>query len=478
MSYIIFLRQSRWARKYEEDMKSVFGSRDVRYKPKKIDDILSKGSSKKKRSVEVTESEKLSVTISLADENKNSKNALDDEYIVIDEIGEPDKMEPFDLEFAVLQDINEIIEEDEPSPEDKAIQSVKNMLSKIPGPIIQKHRKKPQKDFRYSIYDGQGAYIISMINKLEALVDGQDLYDCNTCGCHHKLAPHAVVRVVVGDSMINWRGNQDIKSNNDEEHVEYLIQSGKRLDELLTTYIDMYGHDPRPQHVVLHAGMNDILQGYTWLDMRKKIAEFQSALKELDDLHDRGGNRASVLYPTTLMTPPEVCQFGPSSYDPSNLSSLPTKGQNIIRFNKFLELRNKELFKEKEEMIPHFNTLGYRTAYDKTGTRFWSKMKNSWRESEGPHPLHPSDKLMKHILSLLTNYVTRMGRRAENKIFIGSPRARLSSIGMQIEQDESLLHKKNEVTFSLEGIRPNDLNQNLQDYLAKSKQEKKGKYSN
>ena len=91
MSYILFLRQSRWARKYEEDMKSVFGSRDVRYKPKKIDDILSKGSSKKKRSVEVTDSEKLSVTISLADENKNSKNALDDEYIVIDEIGEPDR---------------------------------------------------------------------------------------------------------------------------------------------------------------------------------------------------------------------------------------------------------------------------------------------------------------------------------------------------------------------------------------------------
>ena len=90
-------------------------------------------------------------------------------------------------------------------------------------------------------------------------------------------------------------------------------------------------------------------------------------------------------------------------------------------------------------------------------------MRNNWRKEEGDFPLHPSNMIMKHFLQIMAAYTGRMATAAERKMEPKKPGSRLEELGLPAAQEDSLLvdTSNNYINFDLDGIRPDDLRNDL-----------------
>ena len=396
-------------------------------------------------------------------------------FLTLDAVGQTDEEQYRHLLGADLWDkmeCDDLLEEEELPDStltelDKTVLRLKALKLKDVGPITKKYEDRTQLLYTTAIKkDNPGAMVATMVGRLEGYIEGSDTYNCDTCDINHKLQMYETCRIVIGDSLINWRNNRNIRPA-DPEHVDYYIRSGQGLEQVLTAVVRLYKWEPRPLHIVLLMGANDCLKGKSWQYMKEKVEEFDLLLEELDSFHCRFESK-SKLYVCSIPASPEICRYGKAQVRPEDMEAKSDECQTLVSFNHWIEERNLKRHPSQVEKVPCFNQYGYRTKKNSFGVIKWSKKKGDWRSSEGPYPMHPSDKVMAHILSVLTGYVHKMANMEERKWQPETPKERLQRIGLDCREDYSL-HPRNAITFDLEGIKPHQLEFDLRQKLGKRK---------
>ena len=495
--YLLMLKQGSWFKNWNaKRSKALTSSMDIRYRPKSFEELLENVN--KKRKVEaVPNSDTLTIqiangpedmdleTISSADEmdlelgddtwDWAEQDALNSQLIILDEVGRVDE-EVFNSDYcnhllgSVMDEINDFVDDNEPvcdteSELDNIVLRIKDLKLKDPEETIKLYENRTQLVIEKAVVrKNPGSHILTVVNKFEneksLSYEREGNFWCETCGSVHEFCVHKICRVIVGDSTINWRCDPDIKPL-DMDHLDYLIRSGIGLENILTLFVALYKWEKRPIYVSLLCGVNDILKNKSWKDMVKTIGNFEKVLEEMDRFHDR--KIPSKLFVFTIPQSPQICHFGKETADTRYFTGLSSQCKNLVCYNKWIKRRNNKLYRNKKEEIPIFYKYGYRSSTNTYGEVKWSMMRNNWRKEEGDFPLHPSNMIMKHFLQIMAAYTGRMATAAERKMEPKKPGSRLEELGLPAAQEDSLLvdTSNNYINFDLDGIRPDDLRNDL-----------------
>ena len=511
--YLLMLKQGSWFRNWNaRRSKALTSSMDIRYKPRSYEELLA--NINKKRKVEAAPNSD-TLTIQIANEPEEmdldpvssedemelelgddtwdwaEQDALNSQLIILDEVGQVDEV-GFNSEYcnhllgSVMEDINDFVGDVEPvcdteSELDAIVLRIKDLKLQDPGETIKLYENRTQLIIEKAVVKtNPGSQILTVVSKFDGekslTYEREGKYWCETCGGVHDYCVHKICRVIVGDSTINWHCNPDIKPF-DMDHLDYLIRSGIGLENILTLFVALYKWEKRPLYVSLLCGVNDILKNKSWKDMVNTIGNFEKVLHEMDILHEK--KIPSKLFVFTIPQSPQICRFGRQTADTRYFTGLSYQCENLVKYNKWIKRRNNKLHKKKQEEIPIFYKYGYRSSTNSFGEVKWSMMKNNWRKEEGEYPLHPSNMIMKHFLQIMAAYTGRMAQVAEKKMESEQPRSRLESLGLPGAQADSLLvdTSNNFLSFDLDGIRPNDLRENLKErvgsFLERRHQEKR-----
>ena len=291
MAYYLYLRQNNWAKTYlNENNNGPFASTDTRYKQRPTSAMLKEHrerlESKEKRMKErreVRSQGESDLTIKI----DNTEDFESDPFISLSQVGQVDPI--LDVEHLlgsmVMDELDAFIEDDDEgnSTIDQAIIDLKRVKLQKLGITLEKFLvHHPPLYFESGFHDGQGSYLYTMVNRIEKRIESRDThrFSCDTCDCDHEMSAHKTCRVIISDSMLNWRLNTEIKVP-DTIHCDYQIQSGARLRNLIQTFFTLYLHEPRPIHVILLGGTNDIIRGASWIELKKQIEELEDGLNEL-----------------------------------------------------------------------------------------------------------------------------------------------------------------------------------------------------
>ena len=200
---------------------------------------------RERREVQSQGKSNLSIRIDTSDE---ISDIVDDPFISLSEVGEVDPIMDVEhlLGSLVMDELDDLIEEENEgtSDIDEAIIKLKKIKLQKMGKMMEKFINLPSLIFDTGFYEGPGSHIFTMLNRLEKRVENRDTltFNCDTCEIEHEMSVHKTCRLVMSDSMLNWRLNPTIKGP-DSQHIDYMIQSGSKLKIMLHT---LYQFEPVP----------------------------------------------------------------------------------------------------------------------------------------------------------------------------------------------------------------------------------------
>ena len=222
-------------------------------------------------------------------------------------------------------------------------------------------------------------------------------YFCPTCKSVHSSKETTRRKVCLSSSILHefWAPRDHRSSSvyeGDRSHVDYITIPGGKISDLTNAWKVEYFQDSRPMDVILIAGLNNLIKGYSPEEM----------LREYDHLVQFVHYQAHKFHPELHNT----CTIG-TLYYPPQLCWLPGKGEcppgfkNHLAAMQYLNTEIERLNQESHLKSPNFPVFGVRAGgkhvKDVHGNQVWEDTThhryNDWREQEVGNMLHLSDKM-------------------------------------------------------------------------------------
>ena len=220
-------------------------------------------------------------------------------------------------------------------------------------------------------------------------------YFCPTCKSVHSSHETTRRKVCLSSSILHefWAPRDHRSSpvyEGDRSHVDYITIPGGRISDLTNAWKIEYFQDSRPMDVILIAGLNNLIKGYTPDEM----------LREYDHLvqfvHYQAHKYHSELHNTctigTLYYPPQLCWL-------PGKGNCPPGFKNQLADMQYLNSEIERLNQESQLKSPNFPVFGVRGGgkyvMNVQGTWEWKDTThhryNDWREKEVGSMLHLND---------------------------------------------------------------------------------------
>ena len=212
-------------------------------------------------------------------------------------------------------------------------------------------------------------------------------YMCPSCQAPHLVRPNYGLNVCVSTSMLhNFRypREQGVVVPPDSIHVDWLTIPGATIKELSYAWRLDYHKEPRPQRVMLVAGLNDLIKCGGPDQFKEQVLDFEEQVSHQNRYHIR----QNVLIVAPLLNPPKLCWFpdngpAPPGYH-NRLQELQYINQWIKEFNTGNNVTG----------VPSFQAWGTRSWTDWSGQVRKTHRWGEWRASEpDADKLHLSDKM-------------------------------------------------------------------------------------
>ena len=166
-----------------------------------------------------------------------------------------------------------------------------------------------------------------------------------------------------------------------------------------------YHKEPRPQRVLLVAGLNDLIKCGGANHFKEQVMQFEDQVVHQNRYHIPKLNEMMV---APLILPPKLCWFPDNGPPPPGYTN---RLGELIEINSWI----KE-FNSRNSVIglPNFQTWGTRSWHDWAGQVRQTHRWNEWRSSEPDHDkLHLSDKMRakmgKVVVKLFQGVLERKG---------------------------------------------------------------------
>ena len=227
--------------------------------------------------------------------------------------------------------------------------------------------------------------------------DGSQEYFCPSCKVVHGLEQNTRRKICLSSSLLHefWaRRNHNNTSvyEGDRSHVDYITIPGGKIMDLINAWKVEYFQDTKPMDVILIAGLNNLIKGYSADEM----------LREYDHLVQFVHYQAHKHHPELHNT----CTIGTLYYAPQ-LCWLPAKGKcppgfiNQLVKMQYLNSEIERLNQESKLKSPNFTVFGVRGGgkhvMDEMGNWVWKDTThhryNDWREKDMVNMLHLNDNM-------------------------------------------------------------------------------------
>ena len=230
----------------------------------------------------------------------------------------------------------------------------------------------------------EGATITMEARLSSKRTDGN--FHCAGCDTYHTTdLPDGEIPLVVGDSQLrDIHINELGRRSADEEHLEYLVLPGTRLDGLASLTCYYYSHVKQALKIVMVGGYNDVLHGRSRGAFMESLETFRQLLAELDSFHGRPTNSSKIVVSTLMLAP----------------AILLMNGDEIVRRNEFLTKEGERLHRINNEILsfnasmgfekvstPLLESMGRRQSWKNNRLRY-SVQRTWWRESRRSQMLH------------------------------------------------------------------------------------------
>ena len=232
-------------------------------------------------------------------------------------------------------------------------------------------------------------------------------YLCPSCKSHHWPYPYERVKIVVTDSTLHQffapPGAATGISNQyqgDLIHVDYISIPGATIEDLIRAFKADYEQLPqiKPLDVVLVAGYNDLVKGYSRELITHTFRKFTRAV-----LQQGSTNTVGI---STLMYPPQLAWYPDNGPEPPNYHNQMEKIHWINT-----EIKSLNVFNGAEH-CPGFHTYGVRRV-----TRTWTDVFGQvtqrqikqhrwehWRETSPTRMLHLTNERRYKMGAAINNY--------------------------------------------------------------------------
>ena len=215
------------------------------------------------------------------------------------------------------------------------------------------------------------------------------LYLCPTCQAPHSARPTTGLNVCVSTSQLhNFHfPREDIVVSPDTLHTDWITIPGATIKQLSFAWRIDYHKEPRPQRVLLVAGLNDLIKVGSAEELKESVLDFEEVVRHQNRYHAHLG--CNELYVAPLLIPPKLAWFPDNGPMPHGFENRLKELQDYNTWVKELNTRN-----GVKGVVPNFQAWGTRTWTDNWGQVRRTHRWNDWRASEPDHDkLHLKDSL-------------------------------------------------------------------------------------
>ena len=135
------------------------------------------------------------------------------------------------------------------------------------------------------------------------------LYLCPTCQAPHSVRPTTGLNVCVSTSQLhNFHfPREDIVVSPDTLHTDWITIPGATIKQLSFAWRIDYHKEPRPQRVLLVAGLNDLIKVGSAEELKESVLDFEEVVRHQNRYHAHLG--CNELYVAPLLIPPKLAWF-------------------------------------------------------------------------------------------------------------------------------------------------------------------------
>ena len=213
-------------------------------------------------------------------------------------------------------------------------------------------------------------------------------YMCPTCQAPHLVRPNYGLNVCVSTSQLHnfhFPREEGVVVPPDSIHVDWLTIPGATLKELSYAWRLDYHKEPRPQRVMLVAGLNDLIKCGDVDQFKEEVLRFEAQVVAQNRYHVP---KTNVFIVAPLLNPPKLCWFPDNGPEPPGFNNRLEEFQNINLWIKEFNSRN------GITGLPSFRAWGTRSWTDWSGQVRKTHRWGEWRKSEPvADKLHLSDKM-------------------------------------------------------------------------------------